>query len=162
MKKKKTNAGISQRSNQDSQCSFTMNEVRSVRLVSASATSDREVVGRVLDIGVGEQEIVGIEFERLRDALMLCPDFSGPARGERLSIQDGESGGHVGGLGCVAGDCGGRVGTGVVGEDDVEVGVDLLMKEAGNGASDDISLVASGDDDGDGRASGDGDRRMWL
>ncbi len=58
------------------------------------------------------------------------------------------------------GDCGGRVGAGVVDEDDVEVGVDLLMKEAGDGAGDDISFVASGDDDGDRRASVDGDRRL--
>ncbi len=45
MKKKKTNAGISQRSNQDSQWSLAMNEVRSVRLLSASATRAATLLG---------------------------------------------------------------------------------------------------------------------
>ena len=120
----------------------------------------REIAGRVLDIGVGEQEVVGIEFECLRHALMLSPDFSGPSSGERLSVQDGEKVRHVCGDGCLVGDCGGRIGACVVNEDDVEVGVDLLMKEAGDGAGDDISFVASGDYDRDGRASGDGERRL--
>ena len=120
----------------------------------------RNVVGSVLDIGVGEQEVVGIELQRLCHTLMLSPDFSGPSSRERLSVQDGDRVQHVCGDGCLVGDCGGRVGAGVVDEDDVEVGVDLLMKEAGDGAGDDFSFVASGDDDGDRRASVNGDRRL--
>ena len=42
----------------------------------------------------------------------------------------------------------------------MEIGVDLLVEEAGDGTGDDISFVASGDDNGDGRASGDRSRRL--
>ncbi len=68
---------------------------------------------------------------------------------------------HVCRCGRLMGDFGGRVGAGVVDEDDVEVGVDLLLKEAGDGAGDDVGFVASGDDNRDGRASGDWSRRLW-
>ena len=116
----------------------------------------------MLDVGVGEQEVVGIKLQRVGDTLLLRPDFSGPASGERLSVQDGGKRCHIYRFGCLTGDFGGRIGAGVVDEYDVEVGIDLLVKKTGDGAGDDISFVASGDHDGDSRARGDGERRLWF
>ena len=110
-------------------------------------------IGRVHDVGIAEEEEagVGLALHRLRDALLLRPEFPRPARGQRLSGQHDRGvcrwlrGDRGSGLGR------GGIGAAVIQQDDLHRPRIVLRHQTPQHGGDGLLLVARRDDGGDRR-----------
>ena len=108
------------------------------------------VVGRVDDVGVGEQQVVRLERRGMADPFGDGPEFAGPAGGQRRGGNHGEEVGRSGG----PGNGGGAVAAVVVHQDDMEIAGAALRGKRGDGAAHDAGFIAGGHDGHDARRGG--------
>ena len=121
----------------------------------------REVVRRVDDIGIGQQQVIGFAGPGGGgDALAHRPQFAGPARRHRPGGDDGQPVGGAGPHRRVLRRGGGAVVAVVVHDDNMQRSGIMLRQQRGDGAADHLRLVARRDhgDDRAGRRRCGGDR----
>ena len=125
--KKNTKAGTSARSAQLTQDSRTISETRSKSPRSRLRDQRRDMGGVVLDIGVREQDQLGVA--RRRDALRHRPELAAPSLGTRRALDHGQPI-----VGETARDGASAVAAAVVHQDDPQRGV-ILRQQRGERAS---------------------------
>ena len=86
MKKKKTKAGISSVSASERQRSLTINETRSRSVCFGARHQFGDVVRRMDDVGVGEQQIIRRERRGVFQTFGDRPKFAGPSGRKRPGL----------------------------------------------------------------------------
>ena len=147
-RKKKTNAGIKKLLGEAATVQLHHERREIVAAVLRDSDQPRDVIGRVLDIGVGQQEEVRPEWGSLLNSLLHRPQLSRPSWGQRPAGDDADlpgartmSGGAASGLG--------RAVTAVVVDDKNLQRVDTtLLQKRGDRFADVARFIAGGNDHG--------------
>jgi hypothetical protein len=105
-----------------------------------------DIIGLVVDIGVGEQQIVGDQGGRGNHSLRHRPQLAAPSGRQRRGAHYGEAR-RCPDPGRGLRDCAiGSIGAGIVDHDDVNLPAEILLQERSDGICDDCSLVARRND----------------